>query len=351
MEQNRPSKPSMSGLVESSRRSVTAHMDCRTSRIVCAVFTLLTLYHVSALAGPDRTSHPLRWGENQSLFRWTRYSYEIRSAYPFWQRLPVLEEFPRLLKYSELRQTDLDILVSQLQTLSRCDFVGYPNRDYQAAFQKWQDWWDYHGAQLADRLRTEGQSYPEAWQAIAGPSGIPCPGYPIVLPSAWSFQLSFRSGDYGAVVEEVIDMRVSPMSTSLTRRYHRATGTPWQSEEWEGLTVQEAHSALASLIYAIDNPWVYADDTLADNRTGLIKGIKGRPKEWSNYYPSVSWSGVMDTDGRVLINDDVWSWHATDRRERRSSLDYPIGVVFRVIRDRFPDPSWKATRSKWKAVK
>ena len=70
------------------------------------------------------------------------------------------------------------------------------------------------------------------------------------------------------------------------------------------------------------------------------------------YYPGVHWTGILDPEGHVLINDDVWSWHTTDwepiaRGERKTMLDYPLGVVFRVIRDRFPDPAWKPEVSRW----
>lgn len=321
------------------------------SGLVTGTFALLLLT-LSALAETNRPSLPLRWGENGSLYRWNRYPYEIRTAYPFWDRLPVLDEFPKLLDFSNLRRSsDLDILASQLQTLSRCDFVDRKTGDYSEAFQKWRGWWDHYGAQLADRLKHEGQSYPEAWNDIPGALGIPCPDYPVALPTTWSFQLTLRSGDYGVMVEEVIDMRVTPTVASLGRNYRRRTAASWEAEKWAELSVAEAQSFLATLIYAIDNPWLYVDDNFnvpAKDR-GLGQ-VNGRPSEWVSYYASVDWTGILDSADRVLINDDVWVWHTTNYQKHKTHLDSPNGVVFRVVRDRFPDPSWSATGSRWRAV-
>jgi hypothetical protein len=97
---------------------------------------------------------------------------------------------------------------------------------------------------------------------------------------------------------------------------------------------------------------VYYDDKLAAPREhGGHDHIKGRPDEWSNYYPGVEWTGILDSEGRILINDDVWSWHTIDVKDRRMPmLDYPIGVVFRVFRDQFSDPTWNKARSRWKSI-
>jgi hypothetical protein len=156
-------------------------------------------------------------------------------------------------------------------------------------------------------------------------------------------------------------MNVTAETAVPRRRYQRSSRALWEAEQWNDLSVKEAQSFLASLIYAIDNPWIYADDALADGgkhtpptiprSTFPPEGsIVGRPKEWSAYYPDVHWTGILDPEGHVLINDDVWNWHTTDLeslREGKTSLDYPLGVVFRVIRDRFPDPAWKPERSRW----
>ena len=139
-------------------------------------------------------------------------------------------------------------------------------------------------------------------------------------------------------------MHVTTDTATLRRKYHRTTNAPWEAEDWKGLTIEESRLFLASLIYAIDNPWLYVDDSIAEqpggNAPSLIGHIKGRPKDWSDYYPGVEWTGIMDPEGHVIINDDVWSWHTSDYAKHKTSLadNSCIGVVFRVIRDRFPDP-------------
>ena len=144
-------------------------------------------------------------------------------------------------------------------------------------------------------------------------------------------------------------MTVSSESASLKRRYHRNTNEPWTAEEWKGLTVAESQSFLASLIYAIDNPWLYANDRLAEPQSPHAIGhIRGRPKEWTDYYPCVTWTGVTDSKGRVIINDDVWAWYTTDFEKCKvPRLDSAIGVAFRAFRDLFPDPTWKPELSRW----
>jgi len=140
---------------------------------------------------------------------------------------------------------------------------------------------------------------------------------------------------------------------SLRRRFRRSTNAPWETEEWADLTIKESQSFLAALIYAIDNPWLYINDSIADNDTGYGH-IKGRPEGWTAYYPSVEWTGIMDTKGRVILNDDSRRWHTSDHEKNPKTLFTGInriGVVFRVIRDQFPDPTWNKDRSRWKATK
>jgi hypothetical protein len=247
---------------------------------------------------------------------------------------------------------DTNVRFSQLQTLSRCNFFDWMKPDHGGALQKWQNWWSYYGSRYSERLKREGHTYLEAWQAIA-PRGLPCPDYPLLLPEAWSFQLTFGSGDYGSIVKEEVTMSVNPNAATLRRRYQSYSGAPWVSEEWKGLTIAESQSFLASLLYAIDNPWIYVNDSLAvEPRASFnfagMGSVKGRPKRWSTYYPSVQWSGILDAEGRVLVNDDPYDWHSEDREAERT-LDYPVGVAFRVIRDVFPDPTWKPLQSRWEA--
>src|ERR1700722_2372726 len=253
------------------------------SSILLGIIACCFLGSASCLAQTNRTNTALRWGENGAMSRWPHYSYSIKTAEPFGNRLPTLDDFPKLLDYSKRRFYDLSyddcaLLVSQLHTLSRCDFVDFQKRDYEGGFRKWQDWWKYYGSQLSDRLKKEGRTFPAGWQAVAGASGLPCPAYPLVLPSSWSFQLSFESGDYGFIVKEEVSMTVSPKTAILSRRYRPGRNAKWVSEDWEGLTFEQAQSFLACLIYAIDNPWLYCDDKLAAPRErGGHDHIKGRP--------------------------------------------------------------------------
>ena len=63
--------------------------------------------------------------------------------------------------------------------------------------------------------------------------------------------------------------------------------------------------------------------------------------------------GIDRTTGDpvFLINDDVWNWHTTDfKAHPKTSFDYLIGVVFRVVRDEFPDPTWNKAKSRWMKV-
>lgn len=298
-----------------------------------------------SLAETNKVPVILHWGEHETLSKWHRYSYPIDSKYAFGNRLPTLEEFPKLLELPDPSSTDQQILNSQLRTLSRCNFLPWTEtqQDRTNAMAKWRAWWTYHGAQQVELLKKEGRSYPEAWKAIAGSSGLPCPAYPLALPAAWSFELSFRSGDYGIMVEEHISMQVTNETASLQRRFRRSTNASWEAEEWTGLTVAESQSFLASLIYAIDHPWLYVNDNIAERPAGnLIGHIKGRPKEWSDYYPSVKWTGIRDSKGRVIIYDDAQRWHTSDHEKNPKTSFSGInnmGVVFRVIRDQFPDPT------------
>ncbi|WP_146393649.1 hypothetical protein [Planctomycetes bacterium CA13] len=252
-------------------------------------------------------------------------------------------------------------MVSKLRTISRCDFSGTPtaesfDADYQTSIAKWQDWWQRYGKRLADELPDCGKRYPDSWNTIAGPQHAACPEYQIRIPDVWTTRVSFRSGDYTTVTEEVIEFTVRKDGCELRRRFRSGwfADKSWIHEEWKNFSLDEAKRFLSTVIYAIDNPWLFADDELtAPNPTKKYQFpiIRGRPMEWGTYYAHVDWSGILGTDGKVIINDDPHTWHnEEDNSFDATSLDGSIGVVFRVVRDLFPDSSFRPAMSRWVRV-
>ena len=308
----------------------------------------------------------LRWGEFGCYSNWNRYPYAIKSEYEFIGRLPDLREFPKLLRAAldpKLDQSDRSILLSQLRTLSRCDFERRLNAgddadaEFHASVAKWKDWWDACGSKLPEALAARGQRYEKAWKQVAPTPYLEPPIYPVLIPKSWSSTISFRSGDYGGVTEEIIEFRVGEDGCSLQRRYR--TGwmgkEDWTHEIWQDFTHEEATNFLASLIYSIDNPWFYGDDELSaasEKKERLVGHIRGRPEAWTNYYPGYEWTGILDANQRVIINHDPWNWDTIDHKlGPKTSLDGgAFGLVFRVVRDLFPDPSWIPSKSRWKKV-
>lgn len=309
----------------------------------------------------------LRWGEFGCYSNWDRYPYAIKSNYEFIGRLPDLRVFPKLLEAAldpNLDESDRSVLTSQLRTLSRCDFERVLNADgnahaeYRAAVAKWKDWWDSYGSKLPEALAKSGQRYEKAWKQVAPSPYLEIPTYPILIPRSWSSTISFRSGDYGGVTEEVIEFRIREDVCSLRRRYR--TGwmgkEDWTHEIWQDFTHDEAANFLASLIYLIDNPWFFSRDELSETQDGddqpKIGHIRGRPEAWTDYYPGYEWTGILDADQKVIINHDPWNWDTVDHDlGPKTSLDGgAFGIVFRLVRDMFPDPSWDDESSRWKRV-
>ncbi|GAA5496426.1 hypothetical protein Rhal01_02609 [Rubritalea halochordaticola] len=304
----------------------------------------------------------LQWGEFGCYSNWERIPYKTKSEYEFIGRLPDLREFPKLLEVAldpKLSNRDISVLTSQLRTLSRCDFETSlnpgSNAEYQASIAKWKAWWDAYGSKMPEALAQRGQSYEKAWQQVAPSPHLEVPNYPILIPKSWSSTLSFRSGDYGGITEEVIEFRVSEDACSLRRRYR--TGwmgkQDWTHEVWQDFTREEADHFLACLTYLIDNPWFFSRDELSEKADGKdqagISHIKGRPKAWTDYYPNCEWTGILDSNQNVLINHDPWHWDSMDHDlGPKTSLDEPFGIVFRLVRDVFPDPSWDPDSSRWK---
>lgn len=322
--------------------------------------TILTLTTSTILHVQDST----KWGESGAYTKWYRYSYDIGSRYEFVASLPTIDQFPKLLELAKRPDAkpnvidDREIAVSQLRAISRCKFdeLRHAESDgeseHRAAITKWQQWWDVYGKAYADNYRREGKCYPAVWAKIPGTKAVDCPSYKILLPESWSTTLKFHSGDYGDVTEEELTFSVSKSETRLTRKYtHGWPGrSEWKHEEWKDFTFHEAQEFLAMIIYSIDNPWLYANESIVSdsNKEPLIGSIRGRPTEWSNYYPHVEWSGILDASNNVIINDDVWSWHTNDYdRFEQTMFDEPIGVAFRVVLNAFPDPTVSPAHSRW----
>ncbi|WP_145384889.1 hypothetical protein [Stieleria neptunia] len=330
---------------------------------------LLAIAVFSYIVGVARSQETDSWGESGSYTKWMRYSYEIDSNYKYVKTLPTLERFPELLKLAIDPRFkgkpgvagDRVIIVSQLRTISRCKFdqLLYADSDvegeHRSAIAKWKQWWDVYGKRYAEEYRKEGKRYPDAWKKIPGAKNLPCPSYPLLLPDSWSTKLKFRSGDYGGIVVEEIELHASPQACKLKRRYRIGHGWPggtdWINEEWNDLTYAETQEFLATLTYAVDNPWLFLGDQFANVDTDSrlrIGSVRGRPNKWSNYYPGVEWSGILDRKGNVIMNDDPWSWHTNDFDGfGKTMFDDTIGIAFRVFRDAFPDPTYRPKESRW----
>jgi len=309
----------------------------------------------------------LRWGEFGYYSNWERFPYAIKSEYKFIGKLPDLREFPLLLTAAldpKMDRSDREIIISQMRTLSRCDFEKRILRkeddvaaEHRAAVAKWEDWWTRYGSKLAQSLDQSGDRNVAAWKQVAPSPYLECPKYPISIPGSWSSTISFGSGDYGGVTQEVIEFHVRDTQCELRRQYR--TGwmgkEDWTYEVWKDLSQEEAAHFLASLIYAIDNPWFFGDDEISEveDKDAEIKigTILGRPKEWTDYYPGYDWTGILDVDQRVIINHDPHNWNTFDHKLGGTrDLDEGFGVVFRLVRDLFPDPSWDPDSSRWKKV-
>lgn len=308
----------------------------------------------------------LKWGEFGYYSNWNRYSYPINLDYEFLDRLPDLREFPRLLALASdptIKPSERAIIVSQLRTLSRCDFQKRPlyegddaEVEFQLAISRWRNWWKSYGSRLADLLIAKGKRYPQAWKQVAPSPYLECPQYPLLIPKTWSSTIAFRSGDYGGVTEEIIEFNVSDNKCELRRRYRTgwANRTVWTHEVWEDFSPVDAERFFAAIVYAIDNPWFFADDELSDREDGseapFMGSIRGRPSDWSDYYPGYEWTGILHGN-QIIINHDPWNWDTIDHSQgKQTSLDCVFGVVFRVTRDLFPDPSFSPAKSRWKRV-
>lgn len=329
----------------------------KTNYLAIKIVTLLTSTILYSQEVP-------KWGESGAYTKWYRYSYDTGSRYEFVASMPTIDQFPKILELAQRPDAtpnvidDREIAISQLRTISRCKFdkLLYSDSDVEsenrAAIAKWQQWWEVYGKTYAANYRQNGKRYPAVWAKLPGTKDVDCPSYEILLPETWSTVIEFRSGDYGGVTEELISFSVSKSVSRLTRKFRHGwpDQSEWKYEEWKDITFQEAQDFLTMVIYSIDNPWLYSNESFVSDRNGkrLIGSVRGRPKEWSNYYPRVEWSGILDGANNVIINDDVWSWHTNDYdRFDKTMFNETIGVAYRVVLNAFPDPTVSAANSRW----
>lgn len=328
------------------------------------------------------------WGHDGALSKWYRLSgsWNPESNYKYYGKYygqtPRLEDFPKLLAEAksfvpnEENGRDREYIYEHLATVSRCDFSTYlyGNSDgkpgHANAVARWEEWWDHYGKQYLAEYQKNGRRYPDAWKRLPRAEGKPCPNYKILLPEVWSMTLKFRPGNDFGIEGEVISLEVNHEECRLRRRYnfsYFAEG-PWRHEEWQDFSREEADQFLAMLIYAIDNPWIYAGDRWAEDymeieiagRKMKLAHVRGRGERWTTLYSSAKWSGILDEHGQVLVNDDSPRSHTTTHpdvnamikawNERDTWMGTHLGLAFAVVRDCFPDPSWKPGESRWECT-
>ncbi len=317
------------------------------------------------------------WGIDGLESKWRHKSeyYNPPTNYKYYGQTPRLENFPKYLAEAAQRPPlilDLgkrEYAVEHLKALSRCDFyhsregTGYP-------IDQWEQWWHRYGKPSLAEYEEKGRRYPEVWKRMPATEGKPCPDYKILVPEVWSAEIKFRAGGIAAIREE-ISFDIDQSECRLRRRYRRQIlDESWTREEWNDLTREEANDFYAMLIYAIDHPWLYKDDPWMVTYYETIEGkeygrshVRGRGEQWTTLYSGTSWSGIRNAKGHVIINEDPSSWHSDNPRynflgspesvgKKGSVVDGPwlegySGVVFRVVRDCFPDPAWKPNESRW----
>lgn len=321
------------------------------------IFTLGVLVCAWSYGGePEDGASKLTWGEFGFYSKWERLPYEVDTEYPYTDALPGLERFGELLELAEAdkvnERTGREILLSQLATLSRCQFDIYPankaeSPHYENTIIKYREWWERYGKGLARDLLKKGKRYPAEWRTLMLSPSLECPNYPLLLPEEWSMTVSFRSGDYGGIVTEDMSFKVSPEKCSLVRVFTTHTGAPKQREEWKGFTYAEAQGFLAALIYLIDNPWLVEEGESVVEIKGQPSHVMGRPEEWSVYYPSVDWTGVLDKEGKVIIDGAVDHWDTVNHEAAPLTSYQGLGIPFDLANKRFPTKDYDPERARW----
>ena len=300
-----------------------------------------------------------KWGEFGFYSKWDRLSYEVDTEYPHTGALPGLDQFEELLTLAEADKvndrTGREMLLSQLATLSRCEFDIYPadrskSPHYEDTVLKYREWWNRYGKGLVSDLLKNGKRYPDAWRSLMMSPSLECPSYPLLLPESWSMKVKFRSGDYGGVVTEELIFKVSPEMCSLVRVFSTHTNAAAEREEWKDFGYAEAQSYLAALIYLIDNPWLVEEGESVFKVEGRPDHVVGRPKEWTLYYPSIEWTGVLDAEKKVILDDKGGHWHTVNHEAAPITSYQGLGIPFDLAIQRFPTKEYDPDKARWVAL-
>lgn len=279
-----------------------------------------------------------RQGEYGGSTKWYRYPYEIESDYPYLKNLPPPEKIPELIELIAKAESTgkqaagAEVAKTQLSCLARVAFFK-DAMETKSDVDSWRKWWREVGADYFRRLEKEGIRNENAWHSLVGFSKIPCPEYKILLPKEWRFEVSFRTGDYMGVVNEVITMERSKDKAVLKRRFSPATDKPFQYEVWNGgfggkFSPKDADDFLCELIYAIDHPWFVK--RFVSPRRNFVEG-----RSWRHYYSHTDWTGVVLPDGRVWVNDDPWNWK--ESKGGVGSMDIQFKTVYPLLCRRYRD--------------
>lgn len=303
-----------------------------------------------------------RQGEYGELSKWHEYTYEIKTSYPYVKALPTPDKIPQIINLLEQHEEGGGALESQLSCLTRMSFDRYhaDNSPFDSP-RAWRQWWGSVGKDYFERVETEGRHNPAAWKLLVGDAQIPCPGYKILIPQEWHFEIRFRSGDYGGVEREVIRMERTQDAATLKRHCSVDSTTPFQYEVWHGFTPQEADRFLYALAYAIDQPWFvkqFISIPRKKSKSDSAFTEQSHPgRNWGDYYSRTEWSGVLLSDGRVWWNDNPWLWHSTRKRKKseeaplyveKISLDVGCRLVYPFICHNYPEKRSIAGSAGWK---
>ncbi len=245
---------------ESQRAKSTCFLERKASPLP-GIAAVLTLFMWVFAANTFAATNILRWGDDGPLSRSKCYP---SSEFPFAELLPTMDQFPNLLTYTNLQTYDRVILVTQMRTLSRCHFLEFQKQNYGEAFARWHNWWTNYGWKLATELRESGRTYPEAWRMLPHSANQPWAVRFTTAPAGvvlWN-EISLRGlrwNDSGKDNHEAVTTNGALLGKILPTSGTRAS---WVFETWEAPKIEECQPFLASLIYAIDNPWLFKNDSL-----------------------------------------------------------------------------------------
>ena len=191
--------------------------------------------------------------------RWRRYSYDVKSDYPYLKQLPSYEKVPFLIESCANRRCNSSVAYSQLVALTRVDFGEMRATDdtkRSMEIESWRDWWKNTGEDRGKQDEAKGEVDSAAWQLVARNRKLEVPTTSISLPDVYTMEWSFRSGDYQGVVNESLTLKRSNNGASLIRVFSTKTGGGKTTEVWQSFTVEDADRTARAIGYLIDNPWL-----------------------------------------------------------------------------------------------